>query len=67
MKTLKRNLTERAFQHGYRAGLDGRRRDLCPHRQGSMREQWVAGWREGRTDWWDGFGIVPGIQKMALR
>jgi len=67
MKRLKRNLTERAFQHGYRAGLDCRGRDLCPHVKGLMRDQWIAGWREGRTDWWDGFGIVPGIQKMALR
>jgi hypothetical protein len=32
-----------------------------------MRDEWISGWREGRTDWWDGFGIVPGIQKMALR
>jgi len=67
MKRQKRDLTERAFQHGYQAGLGGRRRDLCPHTQGQTREQWIAGWREGRSDLWDGYGVVPGIQKMALR
>lgn len=67
MKRQKRDLTERAYQHGYQVGLGGRRRDLCPHTNGQNREQWLAGWREGRNDLWDGYGVVPGIQKMALR
>lgn len=67
MKKQKRDLQERAYQRGYRAGLDGRRSDICPHVQEEMRQQWLSGWREGRNDHWDGFGVVPGIQKMALR
>lgn len=67
MKKQKRNLQERAYQRGYRAGLDGRHRDLCPHETGDMRNQWMSGWLEGRHDNWDGFSTVSGIQKMALR
>jgi ribosome modulation factor len=67
MKKQKRNLQERAYQRGYRAGLDGRNRDNCPHGTGDMRSQWLSGWHEGRTDNWDGFGVMSGIQKMALR
>jgi ribosome modulation factor len=67
MKKQKRNLQERAYQRGYSAGLSGRNRDNCPHGEGHMRSQWLSGWHEGRHDNWDGFGVVSGIQKMALR
>lgn len=67
MKKQKRDLQERAYQRGYRAGLTGRPLDGCPHTQGETRRQWLTGWREGRGDAWDGFGVVPGIQKMAMR
>jgi ribosome modulation factor len=67
MKKQKRDLQERAYQRGYRAGLDGRHRDQCPHRDGDMRDQWLSGWREGRSDNWDGMNVVSGIQKMAMR
>lgn len=67
MKKQKRDMQERAYQRGYRAGLDGRNLDHCPHEQGANRLQWVSGWREGRHDNWDGFGIVSGMQKMAMR
>lgn len=67
MKKQKRDLQERAYQRGYRAGLDGRNRDQCPHNNGTMRNQWLRGWHEGRNDNWDGMSMVSGIQKMALR
>lgn len=67
MKKQKRNLQERAYQRGYRAGLDGRHKDLCPHMENGLRGQWLAGWREGRTDKWSGFNAVSGVQKMAMR
>ena len=67
MKKQKRDLGERAYQHGYRAGLQGRPQDLCPHTLGSMREQWQTGWREGRLDNWNGFSMASGIQKLAMR
>lgn len=67
MKKQKRDLQERAYQRGYRAGLDGRHQDMCPHILAAMRDQWLAGWREGRVDHWNGFNAASGIQKMAMR
>jgi ribosome modulation factor len=67
MKKQKRNLQERAYQRGYRAGLDGRHQDICPHAENGLRSQWLAGWREGRLDKWDGFNLASGMQKLALR
>ncbi len=67
MKTQKRNLHERAYQRGYRAGLEGRHIDICPHTQDAMRNQWLAGWREGRLDNWGGLNAMSGAQKMAMR
>ncbi len=67
MKKQKRNLHERAYQRGYRAGLEGRHLDTCPHCQDAMRNQWMAGWREGRVDNWNGLNAMSGMQKMAMR
>ena len=67
MKKQKRDLHERAYQHGYHAGLGGRPQDLCPHHEEDKRGQWVAGWREGRIDQWNGLNTATGIQKMAAR
>jgi ribosome modulation factor len=66
MRRQKRDLTERAFHKGYRAGLGGRNKDACPHDEGDTRQQWLTGWREGRTDQWDGLTGVSGIHKMEL-
>lgn len=67
MKRQKRDMQERAYQRGYQAGLGGRTRSICPHDHGGTRTEWLLGWHEGRRDNWDGFGMVSGIQKMALR
>lgn len=66
MRRQKRDLTERAFQKGYRAGVSGRNKDNCPHDDGAIRQQWLTGWREGRTDQWEGFTGVSGIHKMEM-
>ena len=66
MRRQKRDLNERAFQKGYRAGASGRTKDACPHDDGAIRQQWLTGWREGRTDQWDGYTGVSGIHKMEL-
>ncbi len=66
MRRQKRDLTERAFQKGYRAGVSGRTKDACPHDDGAVRQHWLTGWREGRTDQWDGYTGVSGIHKMEL-
>lgn len=65
MKRQKRNLQTRAYQRGYIAGLDGRHQDMCPHVENNMRSQWLAGWREGRVDNWDGLNRVTAMHKMA--
>lgn len=66
MKRQKRDMAERAFQRGYQAGIKGRRKDACPYDTGETRQQWMTGWREGRTDQWDGFTGVSGIHKMQV-
>ncbi|NIB44558.1 ribosome modulation factor [Pseudomaricurvus alkylphenolicus] len=65
MKTQKRNQSERAFSKGYQAGIEGRSRSLCPHETGSIRETWLSGWREGRTDHWDGYNRAAQAQKLS--
>lgn len=65
MKRQKRNSPERAFGKGYQAGLNGRSKSLCPHESGIPRQQWINGWREARTDQWDGFNRMAQIQKLG--
>lgn len=65
MKTQKRHQIERAFSKGYQAGIDGRSRSLCPHDKGNTRQTWLTGWREGRTDHWDGFNRAAQAQKLS--
>jgi len=67
MRRQKRDLSERAFQKGYQAGVTGKHKENCPHDDNAeIRQQWLTGWREGRTDNWDGFTGVSGIHKMNL-
>ncbi len=64
MKRQKRNQDERAFNKGYKAGIDGRSRTLCPHEGGLARQNWLGGWREAREDHWDGYNRMTHIQKL---
>ena len=66
MRRQKRDMTERAFTKGYYAGSSGKNKETCPHATGNVRQQWMTGWREGRTDQWDGYTGVSGIHKMEL-
>lgn len=66
MKKQKRSTKERSFNKGYQVGLAGKSMDKCPYETGAAREQWVLGWREGRTDNWDGLTGVAGVHKMAM-
>lgn len=65
MKRQKRDQLERAFGKGYQAGINGRSRSICPHETGSTRQQWMSGWRESRTDQWDGFNRAAQAQKLS--
>lgn len=64
MKKQKRDMQERAFSRGYRAGVERRSKDLAP--SGMQRDAWLAGWRSGRADHWDGYTGVSGIHKIAV-
>ena len=65
MKRQKRDQTERAFSKGYKAGIEGRSRSLCPHDSGTARQQWLNGWRESRIDQRDGLNRMAQVQKMS--
>ncbi|MBU2712886.1 MULTISPECIES: ribosome modulation factor [Zooshikella] len=64
MKRQKRSREERAFQKGYQSGITGKPKESCPHDQLHQRQAWLTGWREGRTDSWDGYTGVSGIHKQ---
>ncbi|MBJ7538830.1 ribosome modulation factor [Marinomonas transparens] len=63
MKKQKRNLHHRAYIRGYRAGMDGRSKGLSVQCQEHARLDWLAGWREGRKDMWDGMTPIEGTHK----
>lgn len=65
MKTQKRDLSSRAFNRGYQAGITGKSRDNCPHSQTQTRTQWLAGWREGREAQWDAHTGIAGIHRQS--
>ena len=66
MKRQKRDRFQRAYVHGYKAGIMGRSRDDCPSQDVNLREYWMSGWREGRGDQWDGMTGISGIHKNPM-
>ncbi len=64
MKRQKRDKMERAFQKGYMAGVEGKSKEQCPKEAGPEHQQWINGWREGRSDHWDGYTGVSGIHRV---
>lgn len=38
---------------------------MCPHENGSSRQEWLAGWRESRIDQWDGYNRMAQVQKLS--
>ncbi len=64
MKRQKRDRTTRVYDKGYQAGVTGRSVEFCPHENEEYRQQWTAGWREGRRDQWDGLTGISGVHKL---
>ena len=46
MKRQKRDRLERAHSQGFKAGLAGRSKELCPYQQVDPKSEWLGGWRE---------------------
>jgi ribosome modulation factor len=65
MRRKKRDMSGRAFQRGYLAGVEGRSSEICPHETIEQRQFWMTGWREGRCDQWDGLTGVSGVHKLG--
>jgi ribosome modulation factor len=63
MRRQKRDMNNRAFQRGYQAGLERKSLEECPHAAESQRTFWLSGWREGRSDQWDGYTGVSGVHR----
>lgn len=64
MRKQKRDPQQRAFMRGYKAGVERRSKDMAPDNH--TRESWMAGWRDGRADNWDGYTGISGIHKLAV-
>lgn len=51
MKRQKRDRLSRAHQQGYKAGLTGRSKELCPYQNNiEARSEWLGGWRDAIDD-----------------
>lgn len=66
MRRQKRDLSERAYQKGYLAGVNGKNKEHCPHEQETIKQHWLTGWRQGRTDQWDGYTGVSGLHNVDM-
>jgi len=66
MKRRKRDRSDRAFARGYKIGIHGRSRDLCPYQDIDKRSAWLSGWRAGREDNWEGLTGTAGISRNHL-
>ncbi|CAI8168119.1 MAG: Ribosome modulation factor [Pseudidiomarina mangrovi] len=46
MKRQKRDRLERAHAQGFKAGVSGRSKEVCPYQSQDIRSQWLGGWRD---------------------
>lgn len=67
MKRQKRERSELLFSRGYSAGLTGRSQDACPYQDINLRQHWMAGWREGRSNEREGLFGVAALAPALLR
>lgn len=56
MKTHKREKNNSAYVHGFVSGVRGHSLEICPYVSDiNLRAAWLGGWREGRTQHFEGF------------
>jgi ribosome modulation factor len=67
MRRQKRDMTARAYERGYQAGVSGRSSEMCPHTNEQQRINWVTGWREGHADQLDGLIGVSGVHRLRVQ
>ena len=48
MKRQKRDRLERAHAQGFKAGVAGGSKELCPYQNQEIRSQWLGGWRDAQ-------------------
>ena len=66
MRRQKRDMTERAYTHGYQKGVQGKSKELCPYQNKEPRTAWLSGWRSGREDGWDGYKGTAGVGRNPM-
>jgi ribosome modulation factor len=50
MKRQKRDRLTRAHSKGFTAGISGKSTEACPFATADIKEHWLGGWREARTE-----------------
>lgn len=50
MKRQKRDRLTRAHSKGFAAGISGKSSEECPFAGYDIKEHWLGGWREARTE-----------------
>lgn len=67
MRRQKRDMSARAYERGYQAGVSGRSSESCPHSNEEHRINWITGWREGHADQLDGMIGVSGVHRLRVQ
>lgn len=57
MNRQKRDRSERAFSKGFKAGLSGQGKNVCPYNTTEEKTQWLGGWREANEERHAGYMI----------
>lgn len=61
MRRAKRDMTQRAYKHGYNQGLKGHAKEACPYSIQDKKGQWLGGWRIGHAEYVAGYRSVSEI------
>lgn len=61
MKRHKRERNDLLYSRGFHAGIKGRSQEVCPYQDINLRQYWMAGWRDGRSNEREGYQGVAAI------